>query len=44
MVAFTFAEEVEFETAKSLMKIRQRVLFAVSNSLIDRKTCQRLKH
>lgn len=39
MSAITFAEEGEFETAKSLMKTRKRVLLAVSNSRIDRKTC-----
>ena len=39
MSAITFAEEGEFETAKSFMKTRQRVLLAVRNSRIDRKTC-----
>ncbi len=39
MSAITFAEEGEFETAKSFMKTRQRVLLAIRNSRIDRKTC-----
>jgi hypothetical protein len=39
MAAITFAEEGEFETAKSLMKSRKRVLLAVNNSRIDSKTC-----
>jgi len=39
MSAITFAEEGEFETAKSFLKPRQRVLLAMRNSRIDRKTC-----
>lgn len=39
MSAITFAEEGEFETAKSFMKTRQRVLLAIKNNRIDRKTC-----
>lgn len=39
MSAITFAEEGEFETAKSFMKTRQRVLMAIRNSRVDRKTC-----
>lgn len=39
MSAITFAEEGEFETAKSFMKTRQRVLLAIRNCRIDTKTC-----
>jgi len=39
MSAITFAEEGEFETAKSFLKPRQRVLLAIRNNRIDRKTC-----
>lgn len=39
MSAITFAEEGEFETAKSFLKTRQRVLLAVRNNRIDHKTC-----
>lgn len=39
MSAITFAEEGEFETAKGLMKTRKRVLLAIRNNRIDRKTC-----
>lgn len=39
MAAVTFAEEGEFETAKSMLKTKRRVLLAVDNSRIDQKTC-----
>ena len=39
MSAITFAEEGEFETAKSFLKTRQRVLLAIRNNRLDRKTC-----
>ena len=39
MSAITFAEEGEFETAKSMLKTKKRVLLAVDNSRIDQKTC-----
>ncbi len=39
MSAITFAEEGEFETAKSFMKTKQRVLLAIRNCRVDRKTC-----
>lgn len=39
MSAITFAEEGEFETAKSFIKTRQRVLLAIRNSRVDSKTC-----
>lgn len=39
MSAITFAEEGEFETARTMMKTRKRVLLALRNSRIDRKTC-----
>ena len=39
MSAITFAEEGEFEMAKSFMKTRQRVLLATRNNRLDRKTC-----
>lgn len=39
MSAITFAEEGEFETAKAMMKTRKRVLLALRNNRIDRKTC-----
>jgi hypothetical protein len=39
MSAITFAEEGEFETAKTLMNTRKRGLLTMRNSAIDRKTC-----
>lgn len=39
MAAITFAEEGEFETARTLLKPRQRVLLALQNGRLDRKAC-----
>ncbi len=39
MSAITFAEEGEFETAKTLMNTRKRGLLAMRNGVIDLKTC-----
>lgn len=39
MSAITFAEEGEFETAKTLMNTRKRGLLAIRNGAIDMKTC-----
>lgn len=39
MSAITFAEEGEFETARTLLKPRQRVLLALQNGRLDRKAC-----
>lgn len=39
MSAITFAEEGEFETAKTLLNTRKRGLLAIRNGQLDRKTC-----
>lgn len=39
MSAITFAEEGEFEMARSLLRPKQRVLLALQNGRLDRKAC-----
>ena len=39
MSAISFAEEGEFETAKTLLNTRKRGLLAIQNGQLDRKTC-----
>lgn len=38
MSAISFAEEGEFETARQILKEEKRILFAVKNGQIDKKT------
>lgn len=38
MSAISFAEEGEFETARQMLKEEKRILFAVKNGQIDKKT------
>ncbi|MEK6680638.1 MAG: hypothetical protein AABY79_01570 [Nitrospirota bacterium] len=38
MSAITFAEAGEFETARQMLKVERRILFAVKNGQIDKKT------